>query len=81
LALIEIPAFMSTPITRCQHVDKACSTLIFNVTISSPINNLQSHQCHYLLPSIIINYINVTISPPLKSMAKGYSPLGVDPPT
>ena len=35
LALMTIPTLMSTPITNywCQHVDKACSTLVVNVTI------------------------------------------------
>ena len=56
LALKEIPTLMSTPITNywCQHVDKACSTLIVNVTFSPhqyfPINRHQSHQCDYLSP-------------------------------
>jgi hypothetical protein len=70
LALMAIPTLMSTPITNyiCQHVDKACSTSIVNVTISP--------KCDYLSQSIIINHINVTISPPLTSMEKGHSPLG-----
>ena len=61
-----------TPITNywCQHVDKACSTSIVNVTISP----------YQSLPSIDINHINVIISPPLTSMAKGHSPLGAAPP-
>jgi len=55
-ALMAIPTLMSTPISNCwfQHVDKACSTSIFNVTISPhqslPINRHQSHQCDYLSP-------------------------------
>ena len=72
LALMEIPSLMSTPITNywCQHVDKACSLSIVNVTISP----------HQSLPSIDINHINVIISPPLTSMEKGHSPLGASPP-
>ena len=71
LTLMAIPTLMSTPITNywCQHVDTACSTSIFNVTISP----------HQSLPSIDINHINVIISPPLTSMEKGHSPLGVAP--
>jgi hypothetical protein len=36
-------------------------------------------QCDYLSTSIDINHINVIISPPLTSMAKGHYPLGADP--
>ena len=66
---------MSKPITNywCQHVDKAWSTSIVNVTISP--------KCDYLSQSIIINHINVTISPHLTSMEKGHFPLGAAPPT
>ena len=72
LALMAIPTLMSTPITNywCQHVDTSCSTSIVNVTISP----------HQSLPSIDIKHINVIISPPLTSMAKGHSPLGAAPP-
>jgi hypothetical protein len=64
-------ALMSTPITNylCQHVDRACSTSIFNVAISP----------HQSLPSIDISHINVIISPPLTSMEKGHSPVGAAP--
>jgi len=43
------------------------------------INSHQTYQCDYLSPSININHINVIISPPLTSMTKGHSPLGVSP--
>ena len=68
---IDVNTNYQTPITNywCQHVDKACSTSIVNVT-NSPYQSL---------PSIDINHINVIISPPLTSMEKGHSPLGAAP--
>ena len=72
LALTAIPTLMSTPITNywCQHVDKACSSSMVNVTISP----------HQSLPSIDINHINVIYLSPFDINGKGpFSSWGCSP--